>query len=183
WHGPTQNSFPMAVTKYDGIYRILFHRRSAKSSGSEIYEVTTKNIIKTFDENKDILSSNIIHQAKHSTGYLHGKADDASYIEFNSELYILLGSEEIPSEYLTSLNREYGLLKLENNQWTHDIRSPIIVNPVNIYNKYSEYEWASDHLGGCISPIISDEYLYLFISFGTDNPDYLISGIKIKIKE
>lgn len=180
WHGTTQNSFPLAITKHNGMFRVLFHRRSAKFIESEIHEIITKNIIKAFDKNKGILFSTIIQKAKNDTGYIHGKADDASYVKFNSKLYILLGSEELPSEYLTSFNREYGLLKLEKNKWIHDNRSPLIVNPLNIFNKYPKYEWASDHLGGFISPVFKENFLYLFLTFGTDNPDYLISGIKIK---
>lgn len=180
WHGESQNSFPLAITKHNGVFRVLFHRRSKRFIESEIHEITTKNILKAFDKNKGILSSNIIQKAKNETGYVRGKADDASYVNFNSKLYILLGSEELPSEYLTSFNREYGLLKLENNQWVHDKRSPLIVNPMTIHHKYPEYEWTSDHLGGFISPIFHNNYLYLFLTFGTDNPDYLLSGIKIK---
>lgn len=181
WHGENQNSFPLAITKHNGVFRVLFHRRSKRFIESEIHEVTTKNILKAFDKNKEIISSTLIQKAKNETGYVRGKADDASYIRFNSKLYILLGSEELPSEYLTSFNREYGLLKLENNEWMHDKRSPLIVNPMTIHHKYPEYEWTSDHLGGFISPIFHDNYLYLFLTFGTDNPDYLLSGIKIKI--
>lgn len=180
WHGTTQNSFPLAITKHNGVFRVLFHRRSAKFIESEIHEIITKNILKAFDKNKGIISSTVIQKATNETGYLRGKADDASYVSFNSELYILLGSEELPSEYLTSFNREYGLMKLENKQWIHDKRSPLIVNPMKIHNKYPEYEWTSDHLGGFISPIFHENYLYLFLTFGTDNPDYLLSGIKIK---
>lgn len=180
WHGPSQNSFPLAITKHKDLFRVLFHRRSSKFIESEIHEITTKNILNLLDKNKGMHSSKIIQKAKTETGYLHGKADDASYISFHSELYILLGSEELPSEYLTSFNREYGLLKLENNKWIHDKRSPLLINPVSIHNKYPEYDWASDHLGGFISPMFKDSFLYLFLAFGTDNPDYLLSGIKIK---
>ncbi|MGH1383287.1 hypothetical protein [Kordia sp.] len=180
WHGETQNSFPLAITKHKGVYRVLFHRRSKRFIESEVHEITTKNILKAFNQNKGIISSKIIQKAKNETGYVHGKADDASYITYKSKLYILLGSEELPSEYLTSFNREYGLLSLENDEWIHDERSPLIVNPMTIHNKYPEYEWTSDHLGGFISPIFHDNYLYLFLTFGTDNPDYLLSGIKIK---
>jgi hypothetical protein len=181
WHGENQNSFPLAITKHKGLYRVLFHRRSKSFIASEVHEITTKNILKTFNQNKGIISSKIIQKAKNETGYVHGKADDACYITYNSKLYILMGSEELPSEYLTSFNREYGLLSLENDQWIHDERSPLIVNPVNIYNKYPEYEWTSDHLGGFISPIFHENYLYLFLTFGTDNPDYLLAGMKVKV--
>ncbi|WP_452227104.1 hypothetical protein [Lacinutrix cladophorae] len=180
WHGIEQNSFPLAITKHKDVFRVLFHRRSSKFIDTEVHEITTKTIFKVFDENLGILSSKVIQKAKNSSGYLHGKADDASYITYNSELYILLGSEELPSEYLTSFNREYGLMKLQNEKWIHDTRSPLIVNPININNKYPEYDWTSDHLGGFISPIFYKDYLYIFLSFGTDNPDYILSGIKIK---
>ena len=159
------------------------HRRSKNSLETEVHEITTKNLFKTLNNGDEIISSTCIQNAKKDKGYLRGKADDASYIVYNSELYIIIGSEQTPSEYLTSLNREYGLLKLENNNWKHDIRSPLIINPMGVHNKYPEYEWASDHLGGFISPIFKDNYLYLFLTFGTDNPDYLISGIKIKIED
>ena len=181
WHGETQNSFPLAITKHNDLFRVLFHRRNKKFIESEVHEITTKNILKAFDKNKGIISSKLLQKAKSETGYLRGKSDDASYITFNSKLYILLGSEELPSEYLTSFNREYGLLKLENNQWIHDKRSPLIVNPMTIHNKYPEYEWTADHLGGFISPIFHENYLYLFLTFGTDNPDYILSGIKLKV--
>ena len=180
WHGINQNSYPLAITQYDGKYRVLFHRRSKNLIESEIHEITTNNIMEAFNENKGIYSTTVIHNAKNETGYLHGKADDASYVNFNSKLYIILGSEELPSEYLTSLNRQYGLLKLEDKKWKHDKRSPLIVNPISIHNKYTEYDWASDHLGGFISPVFNNGYLYLFLTFGTDNPDYFLSGIKIK---
>ncbi|WP_298514434.1 hypothetical protein [uncultured Kordia sp.] len=180
WYGETQNSFPLAITKHKGIFRVLFHRRSKRFIESEVHEITTKNILKAFNQNKGIISSKIIQKAKNETGYIRGKADDASYISYKSKLYILLGSEELPSEYLTSFNREYGLLKLENDEWIHDKRSPLIVNPMTIHNKYPAYEWTSDHLGGFISPIFHENYLYLFLTFGTDNPDYLLAGIKIK---
>ncbi len=181
WHGLRQNSFPLAVTKHDDLYRVLLHRRSNRFIESEIHEITTSNILKTFANNENVLSSKMIHQAKNESGYLRGKADDASYINYNSKLYIILGSEESPSEYLTSLNREYGLLSLEDGIWVHDQRSPLIVNPVNFHDVDPEYDWASDHLGGYVSPIFHEEYLYLFLTFGTDNPDYLLSGIKIKV--
>ncbi|MEM6687579.1 MAG: hypothetical protein AAF617_17510, partial [Bacteroidota bacterium] len=139
WHGESQNSFPLAITKYKGVYRVLFHRRSKQFIESEVHEITTKNILKAFNQNKGISSSKIIQKAKNETGYVYGKADDASYITYNSKLYMLMGSEQLPSEYLTSFNREYGLLHLENGEWIHDQRSPLIVNPVNIYNKYPKY--------------------------------------------
>ena len=121
----------------------------------------------------------MIHRSKSNLTFISG-ISMSSRRSYLSELYILLGSEELPSEYLTSFNREYGLMKLENKQWIHDKRSPLIVNPMKIHNKYPEYEWTSDHLGGFISPIFHENYLYLFLTFGTDNPDYLLSGIKIK---
>jgi len=182
WHGIDQNSFPLAITKHKGVYRVLFHRRSKRFIESEVHEITTKNILKAFNQNEGIISSNIIQKAKNETGYVRGKADDATYITYKSKLYILLGSEELPSEYVTSFNREYGLIQLENDEWIHDQRSPLIVNPVNVNNKYPEYEWTSDHLGGFVSPIFHKNYLYLFLTFGTDNPDYLLAGIKIKTK-
>ncbi|WP_046756892.1 hypothetical protein [Kordia jejudonensis] len=180
WHGEKQNSFPLAITKHKGVFRVLFHRRSNRFIASEVHEITTKDILKAFDKNQGIISSNCIQKAKNETGYVRGKADDASYLTFKSKLYILLGSEELPSEYLTSFNREYGLLTLENDTWTHDKRSPLLVNPMTIHHKYPEYEWTADHLGGFISPIIHNNYLYLFLTFGTDNPDYLLGGLKIK---
>ena len=183
WYGTTQNSFPLSIIKHKTTYRILLHRRAKQSLETEVYEITTKNLFKTLTSGEKIITSRNIQNAKRDKGYLRGKADDASYIKFNSELYILLGSEEMSSQYVTSINREYGLLKLENNKWIHDNRSPLIINPINIHHKYPEYEWATDHLGGFISTIFKDNYLHLFLTFGTDNPDYLISGIKVKVKD
>lgn len=171
------NNYPLAITKFNELYRLLIYNRTE----SEIHEITTKDLFKTLDKSENILSLKTIHKGKQESGYLNGKADDASYIKFNSELYILIGSEEYPSQYLTSLNREYGLMHLNNDIWEHDNRSPLIINPISIYHKFPELEWTNDHLGGFISPIFKDNYMYLFLTFGSDNPDYLISGIKIKL--
>ncbi|MFD0963101.1 hypothetical protein ACFQ1O_03675 [Pseudofulvibacter geojedonensis] len=181
WYEEGTNSFPLSITYFNGLYRLLLHKRDNNVLETEIYEYTSQNIISLLDKGSQIESINKIHSAKKETGYLHGKADDASYLIYKNNLYILIGSEESPSEYLTSLNREYGLMNLKNNTWLHDKRSPIIVNPINLNHKYPEYDWCNDHLGGFISPIIHNDYLYIFLSFGTDNPDYLISGIKVKI--
>lgn len=178
----TKNNFPLSITKFKGIYRLLIHQRDSNNLNTRIYEITTKHLFETLDLYKKVIATQCIHKADAASGYLRGKADDAAYVIFNSNLYILLGSEELPSEYLTSLNRQYGLLSLEGNTWQHDVRSPLIVNPMTIHHKFPEYEWAADHTGGFISPIINNGYLYLFLSFGTDNPDYLLSGIKVKLK-
>ncbi|MGB5981759.1 MAG: hypothetical protein WBG46_06410 [Nonlabens sp.] len=183
WHGVEQNSYPLSMVKHDGIYRFLMHRRSKNVLESQIYEYTTQDILKTFEGNLKPTSERIIHNAKNESGYLHGKADDASYLVYKDELYILTGSEETGSEYLTSNNRQYGLMFLENNTWKHDKRSPLILNPIGYHNKYPELLWTDDHLGGFISPIFKNGYLYLFMTFGTDNPDYIIAGLKIPLRK
>lgn len=181
WNGLDNNSFPLAITKFNNKYRILFHKRNPNFIDREIHEVIASNLFDALDLNKSIVSSTMIHKGTSSSGYLRGKADDANYINFNSELYLLIGGEELPSNYLTSNNREYGLMKLDNDTWKHDSRSPLIVNPVQLHNKYPIYNWAWDHLGGFVSPIIKNNTLYIFMAFGTDNPDYFITGIKIKL--
>lgn len=181
WHGLDQNSFPLSITEFNNQYRILFHKRNPIFIEREIHEVVVSDLFEALDLNQSIISSRLIQKGTTSNGYLKGKADDAEYVKFNSELYILIGREEITSNYLTSNNREYGLMKYDNGAWIHDIRSPLIVNPVQLYNKYLVYDWAWDHLGGFVSPIIKNNSLYVFMAFGTDNPDYLISGIKIPL--
>lgn len=182
WNGLNNNSFPLAITKFNNNYRILFHKRNPNYIDREIHEVITSNLFDALDLNKNIISSTLIHKGTTSKGYLRGKADDASYIKFNSELYILVGGEELPSNYLTSNNREYGLMRWNNDTWNHDPRSPLLINPVQLHNKYPIYNWAWDHLGGFVSPIIKNNTLYVFMAFGTDNPDYFITGIKIPLK-
>ncbi|MCK0147111.1 hypothetical protein MWU78_15750 [Arenibacter sp. F26102] len=181
WNGLDQNSFPLAITKFNNEYRILFHRRNPSFIDREIHEIVASNLLDALNFNQSIISSNIIHKGNTSSGYLRGKADDAAYLEFNSELYILLGGEELGSTYLTSRNREYGLVKWNGGSWDHDSRSPLLVNPVQLHNKYPEYDWAWDHLGAFVSPIIKNNTLYVFMAFGTDNPDYFISGIKVSL--
>jgi len=181
WHGLDQNSFPLSITEFNNQYRILFHKRNPIFIEREIHEVVVSDLFEALDLNQSIISSRLIQKGTTSNGYLKGKADDAEYVKFNSELYILIGREEITSNYLTSNNREYGLMKYDNGAWIHDIRSPLIVNPVQLYNKYLVYDWAWDHLGGFVSPIIKNNSLYVFMAFGTDNPDYFISGIKIPL--
>lgn len=181
WNGLNNNSFPLAITKFNNKYRILFHKRNPNYIDREIHEVIASNLFDALDLNKSIISSTLIHKGTSSKGYLRGKADDASYINFNSGLYILIGGEELPSNYLTSNNREYGLMRWDNDTWNHDSRSPLLINPVQLYNKYTIYNWAWDHLGGFVSPIIKNNTLYVFMAFGTDNPDYFISGIKISL--
>jgi hypothetical protein len=181
WDGLNNNSFPLAITKFNNKYRILFHKRNPNFIDREIYEVIASNLFDALDLNKSIISTKLIHKGTSSKGYLRGKADDASYINFNSQLYILIGGEELTSNYLTSNNREYGLMSLNNGIWNHDSRSPLLVNPVQLYKKYPIYNWAWDHLGGFVSPIIKNNTLYVFMAFGTDNPDYFIAGIKIPL--
>jgi hypothetical protein len=72
-------------------------------------------------------------------------------------------------------------MNLKDGTWKHDARSPLIVNPVQLFKKYPIYAWAWDHLGGFASPIIKNKTLYIYMAFGTDNPDYFISGIKIPL--
>ena len=183
WHGQDQNSFPLSITKFNNKYRILLHKRNPEFIDREIHEIVSSDLFETLDSNKSIISSTMIHKGTNSSGYLRGKADDASYITFKSKLYILIGGEERYSNYLTSNNREYGLMNWDNNNntWNHDIRSPLVVNPVQLHNKYPIYSWAWDHLGGFVSPIIKNNTLYIYMAFGTDNPDYYIAGIKIPL--
>lgn len=179
WHGLSQNSFPLSITKFNNEYRILFHKRRPSFIDREIHELIALDLFDALDFNTSVVSSKLIHKGSLSTGYIRGKADDASYIQFNSELYVILGGEEIRSNYLTSINRQYGLMRLNEGVWKHDFRSPLLVNPVQLYNKYPVYNWAWDHLGGFVSPIIKDDTLYVFMAFGTDNPDYYLGGIKL----
>lgn len=181
WHGENQNSFPLSLAKFENEFRILFHRRNPSFIDREIHEIVVTDLFEALDNNNSIVSSNLMHKGTNNSGYLRGKADDASYLQFNSKLYILLGSEEVTSNYLTSNNREYGLMNWNGNKWSHDSRSPLIVNPVQLYHKYPIYDWAWDHLGAFVSPIIKNGTLYIYMAFGTDNPDYFISGIKIPL--
>ncbi|WP_445721629.1 hypothetical protein [Flavobacterium sp.] len=180
WHGENQNSFPLSLTKFENEFRILLHRRNPSPIDREIHEIIATDLFDALDNNNSIVSSNLIHKGATNNGYLRGKADDASYLKFNSKLYILLGSEEVTSNYLTSNNREYGLMNW-NGEWSHDTRSPLLINPVQLYHKYPIYDWAWDHLGAFASPIIKNGTLYIYMAFGTDNPDYFISGIKIPL--
>ncbi|GAA4106127.1 hypothetical protein GCM10022393_00370 [Aquimarina addita] len=181
WNGEDQNSFPLALTKFDDQFRILFHRRNPNFIDREIHEVIATDLFSALDSNSSIISSSLLHRGSNNSGYLRGKADDASYIVFNSKLHVLLGSEELSSDYVTSNNREYGLMNWDGNTWIHDSRSPLLINPVQLYRKYPVYDWAWDHLGAFASPIIKDGTLYVYMAFGTDNPDYFISGIKIPL--
>ncbi|WP_027395923.1 hypothetical protein [Aquimarina latercula] len=181
WNGPDQNSFPLAITKFNDTYRILLHRRFSNQIEREVHEIVTSDLFDVLDTGGSIISSVMIQKGSNSTGYLRGKSDDATYIKFNNELYILIAGEERSSDYLTSINRQYGLMTLQNGTWKHDPRSPLLVNPMNLYNKYPVYDWAWDHLGAFASPVIKNNSLYIFMAFGTDNPDYFISGIKIPL--
>lgn len=182
WHGLSQNSFPLSITKFNNEYRILFHKRSPRFIDREIHELIVFDLFDALDFNTSIVSSKLIHRGSLSHGYLRGKADDASYLQFNSELYVIVGGEELRSNYLTSINRQYGLMRLNQGVWKHDFRSPLLVNPVQLHNKYTIYNWAWDHLGGFISPILKDDKLYVFMAFGTDIPDYYLGGVKISLK-
>ena len=180
--GNLNSYYPLSIINHDGVYRFLIYDNNRNYNTHKIYEVTTLDILKNFNEGINNQSLQCIIDSETSSGYLKGKMDDASYITYNSELYIIIGSEEYPSEYLTSLNREYGLIHLDKTKWAHDNRSPLIINPMTLHHKFPELEWAADHLGGFILPIFKDNYLYLFLTMGSDNPDYLLSGIKLKLE-
>ncbi|WP_136468468.1 hypothetical protein [Flagellimonas onchidii] len=179
WNGLDQNGFPLSIIKFDGRYRIMLHRRHPNFIDREIHEIIIDDLFNALDHGKSIVSSTMIHKGVNSTGYLRGKADDVAYIIYDSELYIFIAGEEVSSGYLTSRNRQYGLAHWSGGTWVHDKRSPILVNPVQLYNKYPVYDWAWDHLGTFLSPIVKDDHLYMFTAFGTDNPDYYITGIKV----
>jgi len=181
WNSIDQNSFPLAITKFNDTYRILLHRRFSEQIEREVHEIIVSDLFDALDTGGSVTSSTMIQKGSNSSGYLRGKSDDATYIKYNNELYILIAGEEVSSKYLTSINRQYGLMALQDNVWRHDPRSPLLVNPVNLYNKYPIYDWAWDHLGAFISPIIKNDNLYIFMAFGTDNPDYFISGIKVPL--
>lgn len=181
WNGAQQNSFPLAITKFNDTYRILLHRRFSNQIEREVHEIIVSDLFDALDTGGSITSSKMIQKGSTSSGYLRGKSDDATYIKFDNELHILIAGEERSSSYLTSINREYGLMSLQDGTWKHDPRSPVLVNPVNLHTKYPVYQWAWDHLGAFISPIIKNDTLYIFMAFGTDNPDYFISGIKIPL--
>jgi hypothetical protein len=183
WHGMEQNSYPLSIVHYDERYRLLLHRRNDNRLETEVHEFILDDLSQIIEPSEKSIPSKIIHKASDESGYLRGKADDISYLTMNAQLYLLIGSEEHPSDNLTSLNRVYGLAKLVGEEWIHDKRSPLLLNPIGIHEKFPELEWTSDHLGGFISPIVKNDQLYLFLSFGTDNPDYFISGIKIDLKK
>ena len=44
WHGENQNSFPLALTKFENEYRILFHRRNPNFIDREIHEVIATDL-------------------------------------------------------------------------------------------------------------------------------------------
>ena len=183
WNGTGQNGFPLSIIKYDGKYRLLLHRRHSANINREIHEIIINggNETTLFNalNNGVIESSTMIHKGTTSSGYLAGKADDAVYIEYNNKLYMFIGGESETRGWVTHQNREYGLAKLIGNTWEHDVRSPLIINPVQLFKAYPEYNFAWDHAGGFISPIIKNGYLYVFLAMGTDYPDYFLSGIKI----
>jgi hypothetical protein len=131
-------------------------------------------------ESSNFKTSTIINNST-ASGYLNGKINDISYINYQGELYLLIGSEEKESRFITYDNRVYGLARLKDGQWTHDKKSPNILNPIGYEYRFPEFIWATDHLGGFVSPIIKDDDLYIFMSFGTDNPVYDLTGIKVKL--
>lgn len=182
-YGIEQDSYPLSIVYHNNKYRLLLHRRDADRLKTEVHEFTFENLSQILEGSEQTIPSAILQKGSDDFGYLRGKADDISYFSMNSELYLFIGSEEQPSEYLTSLNRVYGLAKLVDEKWIHDKRSPLLINPIGIHEKFPELEWTADHLGGFISPILKNDQLYLFLSFGSDNPDYYLSGIKIDLNK
>lgn len=176
-----ENSLPLSITKFNNQYRILIAVRNPELKRQQILEITTSELLATITGENAIFNETTIIDYHFSSGYLNGKIDDISCLKYQGDLYIIIGSEEKESSYLTFDNRVYGTARLEGEQWIHDKKSPTILNPIGYENRFPEYMWATDHLGGFVSPIIFNEELFIFMSFGSDNPDYYLTGIKIKL--
>lgn len=188
WSGDTNNTFPLDLTYFNGKFRLLLHRRLGSADlEKETWEITFE-AAKTDSNLLEMLNGVIvptevkIHDADKEKGYLNGKFDDGCYIQFKGNLYLIIGSEqENVGQWVTSNNREYGLARLVGETWEHDVRSPLLINPMQMHNKYPELDFAWDHMGGFISPWIENDKLFLFAAQGTDNPDYFLTGMQVQL--
>lgn len=183
------NHFPLAITYYNGGFRAVIHNRADNIDlNKEAWEFvltitnTDTNLLAFLNGTSAVTTATKIHDADLESGYLNGKMDGAEYIAYGSDLFLLKASEqENVGNWVTSNNREIGIAKLVSGAWVDDVRSPILVNPVQLYNKYPQYDFAWDHFGAPFAHIIKNGWLYLYINSGTNSPDYWVSGIKIQL--
>ncbi|MFY0714137.1 hypothetical protein J1D01_10700 [Seonamhaeicola sp. NFXS20] len=184
------NHYPLSLVYHDGKFRIIIHNRdNGTDINKECWEYvltasnTDANLLSLLNATSSAPSATKIQDANVDSGYLNGKMDDAEYIQNENSLFLIIGSEEENvGGWATSNNREYGLAKLVGNSWVHDVRSPMIVNPMQLHNKYPQFNFAWDHFGGYISPIVKNGWLYMFIASGDDGAqDYWMSGIKTQL--
>lgn len=193
FNGIENNAFPLSIIKYDNKYRLLLHNRTNnvdlnKEVWEAVFDGTTEESLFNALDNGVIESITMIQKGTLSQerGYLYGKCDDGVYLEYNGQLYMFLSGEDRHEDFVTSNNREIGLAKLSSNgKWVFDKRSPIILNPVQLFRKYPELTYCWDHIGTYMSPIIKGNDLYMFLAMkGFDESGYyLLCGIKISLED
>ncbi|QLE02875.1 hypothetical protein HX109_15350 [Galbibacter sp. BG1] len=191
WNSTSKNYFPLALTYYNGRFRMFIHDRADnvdlnKSSIEYTWAVTESdsNLINCLNGTTTYSNKATVFDANVDSNFLRGKVDDIAYVDDGNELNIIFGSEEEPnSGWVTSNNREYGLASSPGtgSSWGFDTRSPLIITPMQFFRKYPELDFWWDHIGGFISPIRKGNHLYIFFAAGDDNPDYWLAGMKIPI--
>ncbi len=184
--GTSNNFIPMSSIKYNGKFRLLFHRRLSQVIDRDNHEFICDSddasILDMLDSG-NYQSTSVIHKGSDysSNSYLWGHSDNNSYFIYENELYLLSQQTAHAYGWVTHWNREQGLIRLVDNDWLQDSRNPLIVNPVQLFRKYDDMFWNYDHLGGIVCPILKDGYLYQFLTMASDNPDYFISCVKTKL--
>lgn len=110
----------------------------------------------------------------------YGQAD-FSLFNYNDKFYMFYNLEPIATGFITSMNRVTGMAKWNKDTSTWNYEKGLqILNPIQLFRKYSHLAWCWDHSGNLVCPFAEDENIYLGVTFASDNPDYFPAILKMR---
>ncbi|WP_303811773.1 hypothetical protein [Apibacter mensalis] len=116
-----------------------------------------------------------------SESIFYGQSDFNLFIH-QDKLYSFYFFEPKKSGYVNSMNRMCGIAKWNDNGSYWDYQNGLqLINPVQLFRKYSHLYWCFDHWGNLCCPYFEKNKIYVATYIGTDNPDYFPAIIQLKL--
>lgn len=175
---------------YDGAWRISTCRRESTRIYDKIYYLTVDDIESA--TGLTVLNETIVQDGAIDKTWITYTLEYTSFLEYNGNLYLFLSGEcNIGTPDVGSINlgnRQYGVYFLSKNGWSLWKNSPVLVNPANLgdLNSYDEFipsldmtSFFHDHMGGLISFIQKDNYLYAATSMKGSTYNSVLMKLKL----
>lgn len=105
---------------------------------------------------------------------------DFNLFTYDGNLYLIFYFEPIEYGYVNSANRMAGfaIWNRKSQQWNYQ-NGLQLINPIQMFRKYSNLYWCFDHWGNLCCPYFENEEIYFATYLGTDDPDYFPAIIKL----